>query len=140
MDNFIDFLHSLANISRSEYFALITFILAIVSIILAYVFYCGDNSGKIHQAQFGNKPLRHQKTVVINDRKAKLYRSGNELISRLLADRCELCGSNDDVQGHHIRKLKDVKEKYQGRKQIRNWVHFMTSRSRKVVFFSFLPC
>ena len=93
-----------------------------------------DNSGKIHRAQFGNKPLRHQKTAVINDRKAELYRSGNELVSRLLANRCELCGSNNDVQGHHVRKLKDVKEKYQGREQIPKWVQFMTSRNRKVVF------
>ncbi|MBC8183234.1 hypothetical protein H8E88_19185 [candidate division KSB1 bacterium] len=49
------------------------------------------------------------------------------------------CGSNNDAQGHHVRKLKDVKEKYQGRKQIPKWVQFMTSRNRKVVFVCH-PC
>jgi len=97
------------------------------------------NSEKIHRAQFGHKPLRHQKTAVINDRKAELYRSGNELVRRLLANRCELCGSDNDVQGHHVRKLKDVKEKYQGQKQPPKWVQFMTTRNRKVVFVCH-PC
>ncbi len=39
MDNLMDFLRSLAKITKSEYFALTTFILAIISIVLAYIFY-----------------------------------------------------------------------------------------------------
>src|SRR5438270_4145289 len=34
-----------------------------------------------------------------------------ELVQRLLADKCELCGSRDNVQVHHIRALKDLEKK-----------------------------
>ena len=34
------------------------------------------------------------------------WNRGTELVKRLEADRCELCGSGDRVQVHHIRKLK----------------------------------
>ncbi|MBN2012690.1 reverse transcriptase [candidate division KSB1 bacterium] len=83
------------------------------------------NPERIHRAQFGNKPLRRQKTAIIKDRRTELFRSGNELIKRLLANQCELCGSDEDVQGHHVRKLKDVKEKYKNRKEIPNWVYIL---------------
>ena len=32
----------------------------------------------------------------------------NELIHRLLAERCELCESTDRLEVHHLRKLADL--------------------------------
>ena len=34
-----------------------------------------------------------------------------ELVQRLLADTCELCGSTVKVQVHHVRAMKDLRKK-----------------------------
>ncbi|MDR0795760.1 MAG: group II intron reverse transcriptase/maturase [Tannerella sp.] len=61
-----------------------------------------------------------------------------ELIKRLSADKCELCGktfeSNYDFEVHHVRKLKDVKQKYSKRgKTIPQWVLTMCAMNRKTL-------
>src|SRR5205807_2438965 len=44
--------------------------------------------------------------AVLNDTPAKPYGDDrNELVKRLLADTCELCGSQDDIEVHHVRAL-----------------------------------
>ena len=40
-----------------------------------------------------------------------MYGGRTELVKRLLADTCELCGSKENIEVHHIRKLADVKNK-----------------------------
>jgi hypothetical protein len=57
-------------------------------------------------ARFGGIPLKRQKTAVLTDRLATgpIY-PNKELIRRLLAGRCELCGQTDGIQVHHIRNL-----------------------------------
>jgi group II intron reverse transcriptase/maturase len=92
------------------------------------------NPDKPLRAQFGNKPLRRNKSAIITDNKAQLYRSYSELIIRLLANECELCGSNEEIEGHHVRKLKEIRKKYQGKVDPPNWVQFMMKRNRKVIF------
>ena len=60
-------------------------------------------------ATFGGIPLRRQKNVILRDREsvpAALRR--RELVHRLLAGRCELCGTTDKVRVHQIRKLSDL--------------------------------
>jgi group II intron reverse transcriptase/maturase len=54
-----------------------------------------------------------------------------ELIQRLMADKCELCGSKDRVQVHHVRKLADLKVK--GRREIPTWKQVMIARKRKTL-------
>jgi group II intron reverse transcriptase/maturase len=54
-----------------------------------------------------------------------------ELIDRLRADVCELCGSRYDVEVHHIRKLSDVK--VQGRREKPAWVKTMAALKRKTL-------
>jgi PHP family Zn ribbon phosphoesterase len=61
----------------------------------------------------------------------KRGRDRNELIKRLLAEKCELCGSKMNVEVHHIRKLADLKEK--GRKEKPRWVKKMAQRRRKTL-------
>ena len=84
-------------------------------------------------AKFGAKPLRCVKNAVLKDEKPKPIISRHELVGRLLADECELCGSKGDVEVHHIRKLKDLKKRYKGRANPPKWVVFMIQRNRKTV-------
>ncbi|UCE07889.1 MAG: hypothetical protein JSW07_07615 [bacterium] len=95
-----------------------------------------NNPNKPLVAKFGYKPLRRNKSAIIIDDKPQAYKCRMELITRLLANKCELCGSDQDIQGHHVRKLKDVNKKYQGRKRKHppTWIEFMIKRNRKVVF------
>jgi hypothetical protein len=53
------------------------------------------------------------------------------LLERLLADTCEHCGSQEEVQVHHIRHLADLNRK--GRREIPNWVKQMAARRRKTL-------
>ena len=57
-----------------------------------------------------------------------------QLLTRLEARTCELCGKDSQVQVHHVRKLKDVKRKYAKRgKSIPEWVLRMASIRRKTL-------
>ena len=64
--------------------------------------------------------------------KVQTARSG--IIKRLLATKCELCGTeNSSVEVHHVRKLKDLKKKYRAQKEIPKWVWLMSARNRKTL-------
>ncbi len=51
--------------------------------------------------------------------------------ARVLADYCELCGSTECVEVHHIRKLADLKGP--GRKEKPEWMKRMAARRRKTL-------
>lgn len=62
----------------------------------------------------------------------------HQILDRLNANRCELCGYQSDkpsqFEVHHVRKLRDIKRKYQKRGQrIPNWVLAMASLNRKTL-------
>ena len=83
-------------------------------------------------AYFGGIPLKRQRQAVLVDQQPQRYRSGrNELIKRLLADECELCGSKVTVEVHHIRALRDLNVK--GRKEKPKWIQIMAARRRKTL-------
>ena len=83
-------------------------------------------------ATFGGIPLRRQKNVVLRDREPVLATSRRkELVHRLLAGRCELCGQADEVRVHQIRKLADVDKP--GQPDPPEWVQVMTRRRRKTL-------
>ncbi|MBS1807436.1 MAG: maturase [Acidobacteria bacterium] len=83
-------------------------------------------------ARFGGIELRRQKHTVINDRPPQVYNSlRSELIQRLLAEQCELCGSELNCEVHHIRRLADLKQP--GRKEKPLWVKRMAMRQRKTL-------
>ncbi|WP_345664917.1 hypothetical protein [Streptomyces iranensis] len=48
-----------------------------------------------------------------------------------MADTCELCGSPQGVEVHHIRRLKDLRSK--GRAEVPAWVERMAARRRKTL-------
>jgi hypothetical protein len=57
------------------------------------------------------------------------YNIRSELITRLLAEKCEACGSTEDIEVHHVRKLADLQVK--GQKEVPLWKRRMASRRRK---------
>jgi hypothetical protein len=68
----------------------------------------------------------------LNDNPPRIWNSHrSELVQRLLADVCELCGSGIQVEVHHIRALKDLNPK--GRKPQPAWVTRMATRRRKTL-------
>ena len=88
-----------------------------------------DNGKRPLVAYFGGIPLKRQRQAVLVDQQPQRYRTDrNELIKRLLADECEMCGSTVDVEVHHIRALKDLNVK--GRREKPKWVRLMAARKR----------
>jgi group II intron reverse transcriptase/maturase len=57
----------------------------------------------------------------------------SDLIQRLLADTCELCGSHKNVEVHHVRKLANLKKRWAGRKEKPEWVKTMIALRRKTL-------
>lgn len=83
-------------------------------------------------ARFGGIPLRTSLTAYVKDLLlARKHQGGTELLQRLLANACEACGSTENVEVHHIRKLADLN--HQGRKSPPDWVRLMASRRRKTL-------
>ena len=91
-----------------------------------------DNGKPPRVAYFGGIPLKRQRQAVLVDQQPQRYRSGrNELIKRLEADECEMCGSAVDVEVHHIRALHDLNVK--GQREKPKWVQIMAARKRKTL-------
>ena len=84
-------------------------------------------------AKFGAFPIRRLKTTILKDDITLPHFGRNELTRRLLAQECELCGSHQHIEVHHLRKLKDIKKKYQGRKHPPQWAVTMMKRNRKTL-------
>ena len=82
-------------------------------------------------ARFGGIPLRRQSKAVLDDRQPALAATRRkELISRLLASRCEWCEQRAMVEVHQVRKLADLTRP--GRPQP-EWAHLMARKRRKTL-------
>jgi group II intron reverse transcriptase/maturase len=82
--------------------------------------------------RFGRLPLRTTLSVSVEDRLlARKSSGGTELLQRVLADACEACGSTENVEVHHVRKLADLNRR-NGRPPP-DWVRLMASRRRKTL-------
>ena len=75
--------------------------------------------------------LARDNTATLIDTQAPILNGRTELVQRLLADTCELCGSTVKVQVHHIRAMKDLRRK--GRAERPAWVEMMARRRRKTL-------
>lgn len=84
-------------------------------------------------AQWGGISLARRTTAVpLNDDPPSIWNSHrSEVVKRLLADTCELCGSQDQVEVHHIRHLKDLRRA--GRAERPAWIRLMAARRRKTL-------
>ena len=85
------------------------------------------------EAYFGGIPLRRQQQATIKDLNPLKTRKAarNELIVRLLTNKCELCGSLNNIEVHHVRKLADLKVK--GQREKPQWMKIMAARRRKTL-------
>lgn len=83
-------------------------------------------------ATFGGIPLIRQHAAEgIADPFLLPFYKRTELVQRLLADTCEVCGSDEDIEVHHIRKLADLRKK--GRPEADGWKRLMACRRRKTL-------
>lgn len=82
-------------------------------------------------ATWGGISLSYKKKAVIEDAPYQVYGGRTELIKRLLENKCELCGSEENIEVHHIRKLADL-NKHNG-KLVPKWKEIMSARCRKTL-------
>ncbi len=82
-------------------------------------------------SRFGGIPLRRQLNAVIKDQVPIRRPRRTELIKRLLAEKCEACGTASQLEVHHVRKLSNLRKK--GRKELPDWAKIMIARRRKTL-------
>jgi len=82
-------------------------------------------------ATWGGIPLKWNVKATLEDDPPKLYNNRSELVQRLLADFCELCGSEKDVAVHHVQAMRKLHE-YPGRPKP-EWVKRMIALRRKTL-------
>jgi hypothetical protein len=91
-----------------------------------------DRGRKPLIARFGGIPLKRRRTATLTDIRPVMASSKrNELIHRLLAERCEICESQTQLEVHHVRKLADLNRP--GRREKPAWVRLMAMRRRKTL-------
>jgi group II intron reverse transcriptase/maturase len=90
-----------------------------------------ERQGKAPQvARFGGIPLKLTKLADLNDRQlVQPPHPRRELVKRLLAGRCELCDSRDDIHVHHVARLTDLA----GPGPQPEWKRIMAKRRRKTI-------
>ena len=83
-------------------------------------------------AMFGGISLAWNKHALVIDRPQQVYSGRSDVVQRLLAEICELCGSVEGpFEVHHIRRLADLDRPGQREKPL--WVKRMASRQRKTL-------
>jgi group II intron reverse transcriptase/maturase len=82
-------------------------------------------------ARFGGISLIRKPWAILDDQPQVKWNERTELLQRLLADECENCGSHDNIEVHHVRKLADLLKR--GRKEKPHWVRIMIARQRKTL-------
>lgn len=88
-----------------------------------------DNSMVCRGRRSVNGALRRQKSArVIDSQPIRVDYPHKEILTRLLADTCELCGNKDSVEVHHIRTLAELGIPGPLAPQ---WVTAMANRRRK---------
>lgn len=94
----------------------------------AVTYYNGKGERKINifaKVSFKRKrPVNTQDVEKLPD--TAYITARTSLIDRLKARRCEICQSEDDLQMHHVRKLRDLKGK-------KRWEILMIARKRKTM-------
>ena len=90
-----------------------------------------------HVMTYFNESLKKvdEPNTALSDKYCPDVMTGRQLINRLNANVCELCGTKEgEFEVHHVRKLKDIKDKYKRRgKAIPGWLLIMSQLRRKTL-------
>lgn len=87
-------------------------------------------------ARFGGLPIRYKRFSTSEDNRPQLPKISNrtQLEQRLLANECELCGSKEKVEVHHIKSIKALIQKHRKRgTEMPWWVKHMAEAYRKTI-------
>ncbi len=68
-----------------------------------------------------------------NGRRNFTLSSRTDLVQRMQANECEICGSQEKCEVHHIHKLADLKNRWRGKKEKPAWVIRMIAMHRKTL-------
>jgi group II intron reverse transcriptase/maturase len=83
-------------------------------------------------AYWGGISLEWDVDASANDAPAQFWAAKpTEIVQRLLANVCELCGTGEPCEVHHIRALKDLRRP--GQKELPRWKKLMLARRRKTL-------
>ena len=82
-------------------------------------------------ATWGGVSLSWDIGATLEEQPQKLYGGRTELVQRLLAEFCELCGSSEDVEVHHVQAMRKLHE-YPGRSKP-EWFKRMIALKRKTL-------
>ena len=82
-------------------------------------------------ATWGGIPLTWDAKATVEDDPPKAYGNRTELVQRLLAEFCELCGSDREIEVHHVQAMRKLHD-YPGRPKPA-WVKRMIALSRKTL-------
>jgi group II intron reverse transcriptase/maturase len=87
------------------------------------------------RACFGDVDIKYDNTPTeIPDYVVKVWSNRTQLLQRMRARKCELCDTTEDkFEVHHIKKLKDLAKKWQGKKEKPLWVQKMIAMRRKTI-------
>lgn len=80
---------------------------------------------------FGAVSLKWNKWVSISDNLIPIWNKRSEIEQRLLAQTCELCKSQEQIEVHHVRKLADLLGKRNT--ELPEWKKRMIERQRKTL-------
>lgn len=93
------------------------------------------DEGKTYEFIWGGVSLKVAKfegTHIVDQLPTPIHLSRTELVRRLTANKCEQCESTQDIEVHHVRKLKDLSKRWRNR-EAPTWVKFMIARRRKTI-------
>ena len=82
-------------------------------------------------ARWGGISLARNMKAILHDTLPWTWSQRSELEKRLLANTCDLCGSHEQIEVHHIRALKDLQPK--GQRERPRWMKIMAARRRKTL-------
>ena len=83
-------------------------------------------------AYFGGVPMRWNRFAKVDDAPTRpVFGARSEVVERLTAGSCELCGGGRPVEVHHVRKLADLRRRPGGATP--EWVRRMAARRRKTL-------
>ena len=82
-------------------------------------------------AIFGGFSFRRKQTAIKDQVLMPYIRRRSEIVERLLNNTCEVCGSKEHIQMHHVRHLADLNKK--GRREKPLWMQIMIARKRKSI-------